>query len=307
MYTEKRNRRITFICYGSYFLILLLTYGLLLQNHYSKDMYVAFANDANANTVNWQVLFSLGRIVPPVLKQIMVFLHLTPTVPWVQSLLFFLLSWLSMCILLSACMNCFDTLTRTEVATIFVIVSLAFINPFYLELFLFPESYCMFGAAVLFSVCAIYESSKGLSIKRCLLTLLFSVLAINSYQASLGICFPAMLALTLIRNQCRGNIKTIKNLLCIFSITFVAALSNLLTMSLANTVYVNSRGPSFTIDTILHNIQSIVQVQGPIAESVLNLSPKGPFSIFIAFLLFLFIIVAVQKLVNNHLSHLFLT
>lgn len=289
------------VCCGSYFLLLLFSYGLLLQNHYSKDIYVTLAN---GDSVNWSGWLSLGRIVPVLIKQILLFAHLAPTEPSAQSVCFFLLTWVSMCIFLAACLQNVKNRGPQEHFALAIFVCISFINPFYLEWFLFPECYFMFGTSIVLSALAVYFSSGKLTQRKWIITLIFTVLAVNSYQACLGICMVYMMTFSLVRNEFELDVKAIKELVSIIGINLIAALSNLASMHIVKvfSVAMSNRAPSITAETLIKNIQTIWSAQSGIAYNALHLLPEYIFTILLVCIGILFIY-AIWKQHKSEGSH----
>lgn len=288
MVTQTKRKKQFILCCMGFLVILYCSYGLLLQAHYSKDIYFGLAN---GDEVNWAGWLSLGRIVPVVIKQVLFSLGLAPTDPAIQTVIFFVLTWISMCILMAAFLRTAPAENLRDYVVLFSIVAVSVINPFYLEWFLFPECYFMFGVSILLSSCAVYAAGKTLTPKRWVLVLLFAVLAVNSYQACLGICFGYMLTLCLIRHKFVCNTPSLKELGAVLAANFIAAMSNMVAIKLLGSASAseNGRGPSLTMETLLDNLRQILSVQGSFAKNAFGLLPAGIFTVFLLLFVLLFV------------------
>lgn len=255
--------------------LVFLSYGIMLTHRYSIDGYAVFFEYSevpvghpylsSGRLVNWLLINILSRLgFNPVNGQKYFMLVFMLSVALCITLLFFLFS--------SFIFGCSPEKSSTHAphqalrSALFLdlAIALAFINVFVNEFFLFSEV-ALFWAVMFFSIVlasCFFLCSGGWW--KYLLSALLLWIALNSYQASLGIFLIFGCAGILVKNDLRFSKETVREVLLLLLIGGLVVFLALLPFPILTRLGVigsEARAPSFRLATVINNLIYLFSMQ----------------------------------------------
>lgn len=246
-------------------LLILASYGVLLPGQAATDTYSSLYW---GDTVNWSGWMALGRFTAVLFKQILFSLHLNTMNPTIQTIFLMAATVLSMEWIFVSFRPLFKG--GRQLALLGACVALVFVNPFYAEWFLFPECYFMFGLSAVLCAAYVHSVSGTMNAKKWFISLLLVILAVNCYQSNLSFCLIFVLAARWMWNGGSLSLTALKELACGIVHCAIAAVSNLVLMSVAQAhgyVEEASRTAEFSLEGVIANIKTLIADQAWIMDS----------------------------------------
>ena len=250
MAIEKKNIFFT-ILIGS-IIVALFTYGIFIRMHYSVDTYSVFFED-NANI---QLLNS--RYLNFVIGSLLINLGINPVIYQCLFTVILILS-LSWCMVRTTyCVDAIINFNNDSIlrVIIWLIVSVAFINVFVLEWFLYPEITLYYSIAILFAVEAAMIIRKNQTLKNYILAFCFLMIALFSYQAVMPVFIIVYLTYVVIDHDIQYKMKAI------FGGILVGALGSIFLIIIQKVFYIGgSRTANLSLKSIIENIHELLVFQ----------------------------------------------
>lgn len=259
-------------------IIIVIAYGMFLKMHYSIDSY-ALVYDTSGK----QFLIS-GRIPTYFINLLFNKLNINLTLnQQMFSAYFIICVALSSTILSNTICKNFKKVIFNQWIAINIAIMIAFINVFFLEWFLFPESTFFFGTSILSTIIAIYIISEKNKLANIITSFILLMFAMGMYQANLGIFIIFSLTICLIKNKMNINKQAIKKSILILCIGFFNSILNVLSFKLIvnSGLIEGNRAPSLAIDIVKNNIIGILNAQKSIWYNSDKFLPKFSFLIFV--------------------------
>lgn len=186
--------------------------------------------------------------------------------------------------------------------------AVVFINPYIVELMLFPECAIFVGAGNLLTALSVWFLAKK-KLKSVLLSALFLILALGAYQAYLGIYFAASSFVMWLESREKTAIKPfVMNWLLVFGIGIFAALFQVVFMKVyaVNFVPSNTYGTTnFSASNVTENIVMLVKSQPHFIGWMLGKKLVIPFCIMVGIMIILLIFTLRNAGLKNWLTFLF--
>lgn len=252
-----------------FFLLVVASFGVLLSGQAATDTYFSLYY---GDSVNWSGWMTLGRFTAVLFKQILVALKLNTMDPTVQTVSLMIMTVVSMEWIFVSFRPLFEG--KLNIVFLGTCVALAYINPFYAEWFLFPECYFMFGLSAVLCGAYVHSVCGEMNVKKWAVSLVLLILAVNCYQSNLSFCLIFALVARWMWNGGSLNLTTFKDLTCGIVHCAIAAVSNLLMMSIVQTYgYASkaSRAAEFSFASIIANIKTLIDDQKWIMDSGMGL------------------------------------
>ena len=250
-------------------LLILASYGVLLPGQAATDTYFLLYQ---GDTVNWSGWMTLGRFTAVLFKQILFSLHLNTMNPTIQTIFMMAATVVSMEWIFASfrplCKGCL------QIGFLGACVALLFVNPFYAEWFLFPECYFMFGLSAVLCAAYVHSVSGTMNAKKWFISLLLLILAVNCYQSNLSFCLIFVLAARWMWNGASLSLTALKELARGIVHCAIAAASNLLMMSVAQSygyAAKASRAAEFSLAGMIGNVKTLIADQRWIMDSGMGL------------------------------------
>lgn len=255
--------------------LVFLSYGIMLTHRYSIDGYAVFFEFSevpvgypylsSGRLVNWLLINLLSRLgFNPVNGQKYFTFVFMLVIALCITLLFLLFSSLIFGRSSEGCPSGFPRQTFRGALFLDLAIALAFINVFVNEFFLFSEVSLFWAVMFFFSVLAsCFFLCRG-GWWKYLLSALLLWIALNSYQASLGIFLIFGCAGILVKNDLCFSRKTIREVLLLLLIGGLVVLLALLPFPILTRLGVigtDARAPSFHLATVLHNLVYLFSMQ----------------------------------------------
>lgn len=255
MIKKIQGQREKIAVYLQFFVFYLVTFGVMLNRHYSPDSFNYYSHSAthyqghlltarvgayvaaylfkDINIIKYQIYFVMLLIVVLSACAAMIYNHY---IRWMQE----------------------DSRHR---ALLKIAIAIMFGNVYMTDLFHFPEALPPMACGILFMTIAVLQVEPGMSVKKMMLMLLFATISLNCYQVTLG--FFVFFALANIFIIYEGNLTTnafwdsIKALFC----GGAAGLSNIILLRVLQStgvIALESRTASVGLDGVLKNAKQIV-------------------------------------------------
>lgn len=170
----------------------------------------------------------------------------------------------------------------------FFCIMLSFINVFYLEWFLFPETCFIYGLSMLFLLFAIKSTVK----KKLMYAFIYLLLSFNCYQATFPIYIIFMSGYMLLENNFKFNKKSMKDTVEYLIVAAIASLFQLLEIKMLK-MKMTTRG-DFEIDTLTDKIEILFFKQSDLWHSAFGFMPEWFLQIVLCICL-AFILIGVKK------------
>lgn len=255
--------------------LVFLSYGIMLTHRYSIDGYAVFFEFGQAS-VGFQQLNG-GRVINWLLVNIFNILGFN-TVSGQKYLTFLFILVIALCITLlffvfSALIfgrsfgehpSGFSRQAFRSALFLDLAIALAFINVFVNELFIFSDVTLFWIVMLFFSVSASCAFLCNGGWWKYLLTALLLWIALNSYQASLGIYLIFGCAGILVKNDLRFSKETVREVLLLLLIGGLVVFLALLPFPILTRLGVigsEARAPSFSLSTITDNLAYLLSMQ----------------------------------------------
>lgn len=255
--------------------LVFLSYGIMLTHRYSIDGYAVFFEFGHSSVGSQQL--NGGRVINWLLINILDILGFN-TVSGQKYFTFVLMLVIALCITLlfllfsslifgrsfEARPSGFPRKTFRSALFLDLAIALAFINVFVNELFVFSEISLFWAVMLFFSVLAscLFLCSGGWW--KYLLSALLLWIALNSYQASLGIFLIFGCAGILVKNDLRFSKETVREILLLLLIGGLVVFLALLPFPILTRLGVigsESRAPSFRLATVVDNLIYLFSMQ----------------------------------------------
>ena len=265
--------------------VIMLTYALLLQPHFSADTYDIFVTHDNNVDVHLRdgrfitaiCYWILAKIGINVARQqtvfVLIFIVLTA----------FLITFLTRYVLLHSKRKEWKILLVTDMS-----FTLLFCNVFIGEWYLWPEVMLMYAIALctaIFSAINMFEAfdSKHINFIKMLKALLLLFISLGSYQVTISIYIVLLMILLLVKEKFNLSKYFIKSSFYGLLAGELSCFINLFTVKLITIIGImkpTTRGTSFSVADILYNLKEILRVQVSIWKNADRLLPDYLFVIF---------------------------
>ena len=277
-------------------LVLWIAYGILLKIHYSVDSYPkllqspALDHLITGRPINYYLTYTFFDL----LKLNMV------EYQNIFFVVFILLIAISVSKLTFTFYNIENTKSTRRLILINLAVIISFVNVFFLEYFLYPEAYLIWGLIYYLSASSVCHFLKANCKFDYLKALLFLLIAMNMYQAA--VCHFAIwvVAGIIIKNKFKSKIKMFVDIGKAVLISIISGLSSIVISGIFSlNGWSDSRAISLNVNIIKNNIIEIASQQGKIIFQSYNLLPKYFLSCLLLFLILFFMILCIKRKVKK--------
>ncbi len=279
--------------------IITITYGMFIKDHFSVDSY-----NLIYDTTAKHFLIS-GRIYTYILTLLFYKfnINLTLNQSVFSVILIFCIS-ISTTVLLKIIIRYINKINIKKLIMIDMAILISFINVFFLEWFLYPESTFFFGIGLVLAITAIYIVINSRNFLHIMLSFILLMISMGIYQANLSIFIIYSLTICLLKNNFDFNKKMVNQGMIILLIGMLNSILNMLVLKLIyilNLAPKSERAPSIDLNIIKENILGILKQQLSILNNACDLLPK--FSVlFFMIIIFIQLIYSVIKNRNNKKS-----